>query len=136
VKESHEKLQLMSSFNSPQKLRDHDVSAVQSNYTVGRNNPNELHTMASFNCKTGGNTPLSEMKSYKNSESRKDFFHKPKNEPKVERHPSEIPHLHDAFTKARGHFNIDHLETDGGYKHGKFKNTRTFGQRTQTIDTE
>lgn len=76
------------------------------------------------------------MKSYKNSESRKDFFHKPKKEPKVERHPSEIPHLHDAFTKARGHFNIDHLETDGGYKHGKFKNTRTFGQRTQTIDTD
>jgi hypothetical protein len=44
-------------------------------------------------------------------------------------HPTEIPHLHDAFTKARGHFNIDHLETDAGsgYKNGKFEKSRTFG---------
>jgi hypothetical protein len=60
-----------------------------------------------------------------------DVKQQPSARKKDKMHPTDIPHLHDAFTKARGHFNIDHLETDAGsgYKNGKFEKYKTFGQR-------
>jgi hypothetical protein len=83
-------------WQSPTKRGDEIVA--KSNYT--RNGSKDLSmTMGSFNFGDKLTTPLSEMKNIS-----------PKKSNKV--HPSEIPHLHDAFTKARGHFNIEHMEAD------------------------
>jgi len=82
------------------------------------------NTMGSFNFGGSGSLNISEMK------------HQGSKKKLKSQHPSDIPHLHDAFAKARGHFNVEHMENDHGLKHGKYKNERTFGQRNQTIDTE
>jgi len=54
---------------------------------------------------------------------------------KVKKSPNP-PQMHDAFSKVRGHFNVEAMATQGGILTTKNKETKTLGARNNTIDAD